>query len=173
MPAGAGNGRTWHHLRPMRARLISPLAAFGSVLALASCGGSSSSESLNQFRHEANQVCQDSQQQFDRIERTQPRTAHETEQQAAALADVSQQALDNLHQVNPPEQLKAIWDRYLSAREKDLGYIQAGKDAAANGDINAYIKATRQAAAQAAFRRQLALQLGLKDCSRPSVSFRK
>jgi hypothetical protein len=144
-----------------------------TALTLGSCGGGSSPEALSQFRHEANQVCHDSQQQFDRIEQAQPRTAHQTEEQAAALANVSQQALDNLHQINPPDQLKAIWDRYLSARDKDLGYIQAGRDAAANSDIDAYIRATRQAAAQAAYRRQLALQLGLDLCSRPSVTLGK
>ena len=147
--------------------------ACADALMLASCGGGSSPESVTQFRQEANQVCKDSQQQFDRIQRVQPRTGHEAEQQASALVDVSQQALDNLHQIASPDQLKSIWDRYLSAREKDIHYIEAGREAAANNDINAYARATRQAAAQAAYRRQLALQLGLRLCSRPSASLGK
>jgi hypothetical protein len=150
------------------------MAGAAAIAGLASCGGSSShSVSPQQFRSEANQVCKDSQQQFDRIQRTQPRTADQTEKQAAALADVSQQALDNLHQIEPPADLKALYNRYLAAREKDLGFIEDGRDAAASKDINAYVRATRRAAAQAPVRRQLALQLGLRFCSRPSISLGK
>ena len=158
----------------MRLRLNLLGLAGLAVAALASCGGGgSSAESLSQFRHEANQVCQDSQQQFDKIEQTQPRTASQTEKQASALADVSQQALDNLHQIEPPQQFKDLYGRDLAAREKDLSFIQDGRDAAHNNDINAYLRATHNAAAQAPLRRQLALQLGLRLCSRPSVSFGK
>jgi hypothetical protein len=161
------------------ARPIPPLAAgiacAAAIAALASCGGSSNSGSISpqEFQSEANQVCRDSQQQFDRIQRIQPHTADQTEKQAAALADVSRQALDNLHQIEPPAELKANYSRYLAAREMDLGFIEDGRDAAANKDINAYVRATHRAAAQAPLRRQLALQLGLRFCSRPSVTLGK
>jgi monomeric isocitrate dehydrogenase len=156
-------------MRPLLLAIL--LAAAAAVFS--SCGGGSSPESVSQFRQEANQVCKDSQQQFDRIQRVQPRTGHEAEQQASALVDVSQQALDNLRQISSPDELKSIWNRYLSAREKDIHFIEAGREAAANSDINAYARATRQAAAQAAYRRQLALQLGLHLCSRPPASLGK
>jgi len=156
-------------------RLAAGIACAAAIAALASCGGSSNSGSVSprEFQSEANQVCQDSQQQFDRIQRIQPHTADQTEKQAAALADVAQQALDNLHQIEPPSDLKAVYSRYLAAREKDLGFIQDGRDAAASKDINAYLRATRRAAGQAPVRRQLALQLGLHFCSRPSVTLGK
>ena len=160
--------------RCLDSRLLVALAGAVATALLTACGGGgTSAESLTQFRSQANQVCKDSQQQFDKIQQTQPRTASQTEKQASALADVSQQALDNLHQIAPPQQLKDLYDRYLTAREKDLGFIKDGADAAHNNDINAYLRATRNAAAQAPLRRQLALQLGLRFCSRPSVSFGK
>ncbi len=156
-------------------RLAAGIACAAAIAALASCGGSSNSGSTSpkEFQSEANQVCRDSQQQFDRIQRIQPHTADQTEKQAAALADVSQQALDNLHQIEPPGDLKAVYSRYLAAREKDLGFIEDGRDAAASKDINAYTRATHRAAAQAPVRRQLALQLGLRFCSRPSIRLGK
>jgi hypothetical protein len=155
--------------------LAAAIASATAVAALASCGGSSNGGSISpqEFQSEANQVCRDSQQQFDRIQRIQPHTADQTEKQAAALADVSRQALDNLHQIEPPAELKAGYSRYLAAREKDLGFIEDGRDAAASKDINAYVRATHRAAAQAPVRRQLALQLGLRFCSRPSVTLGK
>ena len=160
--------------RPNR-RLAAGTACAAAIVALASCGGTSNSASVSpkEFQSEANQVCRDSQQQFDRIQRIQPHTADQTEKQAAALADVSRQALDNLHQIEPPTDLKADYSRYLAAREKDLGFIEDGRDAAASKDINAYVRATQHAAAQAPVRRQLALQLGLRFCSRPSVNLGK
>ena len=155
-------------------RLAAGVACAAAIAALASCGGSGNSGlSSQEFQSEANQVCRDSQQQFDRIQRIQPHTADQTEKQAAALADVSRQALDNLHQIEPPAELKANYSHYLAAREKDLGFIEDGRDAAANKDINAYVRATHRAAAQAPLRRQLALQLGLRFCSRPSVTLGK
>jgi hypothetical protein len=155
-------------------RLAAGIACAAAIAALVSCGGSSNSGSISpkEFQSEANQVCRDSQQQFDRIQRIQPHTADQTEKQAAALADVSQQALDNLHQIEPGD-LKAVYSRYLAAREKDLGFIEDGRDAAASKDINAYVRATHRASAQAPVRRQLALQLGLRFCSRPSVNLGK
>ncbi len=157
--------------RPI-SRLGAAIVGATAIVTLASCGGGGTeSVSVTQFRSEANQVCKDSQQQFDRIQKAQPRTADQTEKQAAALADVSQQALDNLHQIEPPSDLKQVYNRYLAARETDLGFIEDGRDAAKSKDINAYVRATHRAAAQAPVRRQLALQLGLRLCSRPSVSF--
>ena len=155
--------------------LAAGIVCAAAIAALASCGGSGNSGSISpqEFQSEGNQDCRDSQQQFDRVQRIQPHTADQTEKQAAALADVSRQALDNLHQIEPPADLKAVYSRYLAAREKDLGFIEDGRDAAASKDINAYVRATHRAAAQAPVRRQLALQLGLRFCSRPSVTLGK
>jgi hypothetical protein len=140
------------------------------MVSLGSCGGSSSSTPPAQFQSEANQVCKDAQQQFDRILRATPRTADQAEKQAGALVDVSQQALDNLHQIDPPDQVKSAYNRYLDSREQAIGYINDAKDAASNNDGTAYAKAKRQTATTQPRRRQLALAAGLKSCSLPSVS---
>lgn len=153
----------------MPAGLIGAIA----VVALVSCGGGGSSTPPDQFQSEANQVCKDAQQQFDKIVKTTPRTADQAEKQAAALVDVSQQALDNLHQIDPPDQVKGAYNRYLDARERAIGYIDDAKNAAADNDGTAYAKAKRQTATTQPQRRQLALAAGLKSCSLPSVSLGK
>ena len=156
--------------RHLNTRLAAALAAATAIVALASCGGGgSSTTSQKQFRTEANQVCKDVEQQLNRIQRALPRTADQAEKQASALVDVSQQALDNLHQIDPPAGLKAAYQRYLAAREKAVGFITAARDAAANNDATAYAKAKTRLAASQPYRRQLALALGLGMCSRPSV----
>ena len=152
----------------LRWRLPASLIAAAAILALGSCG-SGDSASPEQFQTEANQVCKDAEQQLDRIQRTAPRTADQAEKQAGALADVSKQALDNLHQIEPPDDLKTAYDRYLKAREKAVGFIEDARDAAADRDSDGYGRAKLRLAADQPSRRQLALRVGLHACSRPSL----
>jgi TolA-binding protein len=154
----------------LRWRLLAGLISAAAILALGSCGGGGESSSTpKQFQTEANQVCRDAEQQLDRIQRSVPRTADQAEKQAAAVVDVLQQALDNLRQVDPPDDLKAPYGRYLAARQEAIGSVEDSRDAAANNDSQAYVRAKRRLAAGQPSRRQLALQLGLSSCSRPSV----
>jgi hypothetical protein len=140
-----------------------------AIAALASCGGGGSSVSAADFQSQADQVCRDAQGQFDRIVRTTPRTADQAEKQAAALADVSNQALDDLHRIKAPDQVKSAYARYLDARQKAIGYIDDARNAAADNNGNAYARAKRQVAATQPARRQLPLAAGLHACSVPSV----
>ena len=150
-------------------RLAAGLAGLAAIIALASCGGDGSA-TLEEFTAQANQVCRDTQQQFEQIQRRPPKTAQQAEKQAGALVDVSQQAVDNLRTLEAPDELETVYGRYLRAREKTLGYIEDGRDAAARNDPQAYAEAKRKAAAGQATRLQLARRLGLRSCSRPSVT---
>ena len=151
-------------------RLAACAMVVAAVAVLASCGGGGSSTSSADFQSQANQVCRDAQQQFDRIVRTNPRTADQAEKQAAALVDVSSQALDDLHRIKPPDQVKTAYARYLDSRQKAIGYIDDARAAAADNNGNAYARAKRQVAATQPERRQLALAAGLHACSVPTVS---
>ena len=150
-------------------RLAAGAAALAAATVLASCGGGGGSVSAADFQTEANQVCRDAQQQFDRIVRTTPGTADQAEKQAVALSDVSSQALDDLHRIKPPDQVKTAYARYLDSRQKAIGYIDDARAAAADNNGNAYARAKRQVAATQPARRQLPLAAGLHACSVPSV----
>jgi hypothetical protein len=150
--------------------LLAALATAAAIVALASCGGGGDgSISAKQFQTEANQVCKDVEQQLNRIQSTVPRTADQAEKQAAAVVDVSQQALGNLRQIDPPENLKDTYDKYLQARERAIGFVENSRDAAASNNANAYARAKTRLAEGQPSRRELALQLGLRRCSRPSL----
>lgn len=149
-------------------RLFAFLAGAAAIAVLVSCGDDGS-PSVTEFRADANRVCRDAERELDRIQSTAPNSASQAEEQARAVADVSQKALDNLRKIEPPEELKASYDRYLAAREEGIGFIEESRDAAADNDIEAYVRGkTRLAEGQPA-RRQLALELGLGSCSRPSL----
>jgi hypothetical protein len=154
----------------MTSRLTAALAAAAAV-ALGSCGDGSE-VSPQEFQTEANRVCRDVERELDRIQEMPPRTAEQAEEQADALVDVSDQALDNLRQIDPPEELEQTYERYLSAREEAIGFIEEAREAAADKDSQAYVRAKRDLAAGQPTRRQLALQLELSDCSRPSLPSR-
>jgi hypothetical protein len=150
-------------------RALAGLAVAAALALLSSCGGGSSSASPQDFRAEANRICRDAEQQLDRIQKTMPKTADQAEKQAAAIVDISNQALDDMRQIEAPEDLKPTWERYLSEREKAIGFIEQSRDAAAKNDANGYARGKVKLAAGQPTRRALALQLGLDRCSRPSV----
>jgi hypothetical protein len=141
----------------------------GAAVLISACGGSDSL-SGEDFISQADKVCRQNQQQFDRIQRKPPRTAAQAETQAAALVGVAQDALDELRDLTPPEDARDAYDRYLASRERALGFLEDGRDAAAGNDPKAYAAAKRKAAAEQATRLQLARAVGLRVCSRPSVS---
>jgi hypothetical protein len=150
-------------------RRLAAAAVLSAASVLAACGGGGGSVSAADFQTEANQVCRDAQQQFDRIVRTSPRTADQAEKQAAALSDVSNQALDDLHRIKPPDAVKSAYNRYLDSRQKAIGYIDDARAAAADNNGNAYARAKQQVAATQPARRAQALAAGLKACSVPSA----
>jgi hypothetical protein len=153
----------------LQRRYLAVLAAAAALAGLPACGGGGSPVDPQQFRIEANQVCRDVEQQINRIQSTRPRTADQAEKQAAAIVDVSKQALGDLHRIDAPEDLKPTWDRYLAAREKAIGFIEQSRDAAARNDANAYARGKLRLAQDQPTRRALALRLGLNRCSRPSL----
>jgi TolA-binding protein len=150
---------------------MSLLAAVGAaaIAAIAGCGGGSDELSAEQFQRDANKVCRDVEDQLDRVQGTIPTSADQAEKQAQAIVDLSEQALDNLRRIDPPEELKPTYDRYLDARERATGFVEDARDAAADKDNDGYARAKRRLAAGQPDRRALALRLNLNACSRVSV----
>jgi hypothetical protein len=147
------------------------LAAVMAAGLLASCGDGDSA-TPDQFRADANKVCRDLERNLDRIQGRLPQTADQAEEQASAIVDVSQQALDNLRKIDAPEELSEAYDRYLTARERAIGFVEDSRDAAADNDADAYARGKGRLAAGQPERRKEALALGLDACSRPSVPSR-
>ena len=158
--------------RPMwRISALATLAVVLMATGLSACGGDDSA-TPEQFRADANKVCRELESNLERIQRRLPQTADQAEKQAAAIVDVSQQALDNLRKINPPDELSDDYDRYLNSRERAIGFAEDSRDAAADNDADAYVRGKRRLAAGQPQRRKEALALGLGSCSRPSVPSR-
>ena len=146
--------------------------AAGILLAvtLAACGGGDSELSRSDFVGKADQICKQSSVEFARIQRVAPGSAEQAEKQVGALIDVESQALDELRGLDPPQGLRPVYDRYLKARERALGYLEQGRDAAADNDPQAYAAAKRKTSSEQAERLQLARRAGLRLCSLPTLT---
>ena len=151
-----------------RVSAVATLAVVLTATSLSACGGGDSA-SPEQFRADANKVCRELESNLERIQGRVPQTADQAEKQASAIVDVSQQALDNLRKVNPPDELSDAYDKYLDARERAIGFAEDSRDAAADNDADAYVRGKRRLAAGQPQRRKQALALGLGACSRPAV----
>lgn len=141
-----------------------------SAAGLIACGSDEPAASKQAFARDADRICRESQREFDEIQRKPARSAAAAEDQAEALIEISSEALDQLRGLEPPPELEPTFERYLEARERALGYLEDGRDAAANNDPEAYLEAKQKAASEQGDRLQLAQSLGMRDCSRPSIS---
>jgi hypothetical protein len=139
---------------------------------LAGCGGDGQEAALarSEFLTRDDGVCRQAQRQFDRAQRTAPATPEQIERQLEALIDVSRQALNELEALGPPPSLRQGYERYLAARDRALGLLEDGRDAVAARDAVAYLAAKRKVSSDLATRLELAREVGLKACSRPSLT---
>ena len=139
--------------------------------AIAGCGGGDQTEvSRSAFVARADDICRQTERQFEKVQRTATSTPGQAERQVGALIDVSRQALSSLQELEPPAPLRAPYERYLAARERALGFLEDGRDAAAARDAPAYLAAKRKVSSELATRLQFAREVGLEDCSRPSLT---
>ena len=133
------------------------------------CGGDSEL-SRDDFVAEADRVCEQTSGEFARVQRVPPTSAKQAEKQVQALIDVERGALEELRNLEPPAGLRSRYERYLESRDRALGFLEDGREAASNNDPQAYNAAKREAAAEQAERLQLARRVGLRRCSRPSLT---
>jgi hypothetical protein len=145
-------------------------AGIAAVACAIGCGGGDSDLSREDFVSQADRVCEQSSREFARIQRTRATSAEQAERQVGALIEVESDALGELRDLEPPEDLRSRYERYLQARERALGFLEDGREAAASNDPQAYNAAKRRASAEQAERLQLARRSGLRHCSRPAVT---
>jgi hypothetical protein len=146
--------------------LAAPLASSLFAVAIAGCGGGGSTQvSAQELVQKADAICGQELRSFDRIQAHPPPNASVAADQTDELIDVTQTANSQLHDLEPPDQLRAAYDRYLAARDRAVAQMKRGKDAARDQDSDAYGAAQAAVARDASQRRKLARALGLKRCS--------
>jgi hypothetical protein len=151
--------------RAGRFLLTLPLLAL-ATLGGAGCGGGGKDQvTAAELVARADAICREERGTFDRVQAHPPPNASIAANQTGVLLKATERANSALRDLNPPDQLKAQYDRYLEARDRAVDQMKRGQDAAEDRDSAEYGAAQAAVAREAPQRRKLAQALGLKACS--------
>jgi len=145
------------------------LAVLTAVAAIAiGCGGDDIEDvSAEELISRGDELCRSGQERFEEIQTGTPANADAAREQTEALIEVADGELSELRKMRPPEELRDEYDRYLAARADALELLEQGRDAAAEGDADAYAEAQTKLAADQDERVELARDVGFSACSEP------
>ncbi len=132
----------------------------------AGCGGGGKQQvSAAELVQKGDAICRDEQTKFRQIQAHPLGNASEAADQTKELIQVSENANSGLGDLEPPEAQRVRLDSYLSARDRAIGQMKAGQDAAENQDSSAYAAAQAAVVHTAPQRKRLAASLGFSVCS--------
>ena len=140
--------------------------ALGAVLLTAGCGEGPERVSGQELVAKGDEICRVGQQRFTDIQGNPPANASEAVDQTDLLIQESENELTALRELEPPDELRQAYDRYLEARGRVLEFLRRGRDAAETQDSQAYLEAQAGVAKRAAQRQQLAKAVGFQVCSK-------
>ena len=86
---------------------------------------------------------------------------------ADRLIEIFDEEVARLRALDPPEDRRDAFDRYLDAREDAIALLEQGREAAVQNDPQGYADAQAEVASGQVERAELARQSGLTACSRP------
>jgi hypothetical protein len=149
-----------------RAKRALPLIPTVAILSLGGgCGGGSEQVSATELVQKADAACREERSSFDRIQAHPPPSASVAAAQTGELVSATEKANSQLRDLEPSDQLRSAYERYLDARDHVVDEMKRGQDAAENQDAGAYGAAQAAVARDATQRQKLARALGFKVCS--------
>jgi hypothetical protein len=142
------------------------LITAGAVAVLAGCGGGGSERvTAAELVKRADAICGQERTTFAKVQAHPPPNASIAADQTDELIKAIEDANSRLRDLEPPEQLRAAYDRYLEARDTAVDQMKRGRDAAQDRNTATYGAAQAAVARDAPQRGRLARALGLKVCS--------
>jgi hypothetical protein len=150
--------------RAKRTLFILPVVA---ILALdaSGCGGGKNQVTAGELVQKADGICREEQTKFIQIQTHPPVNASDAADQTKELVQTAESADSQLGDLEPPDDLRAPFESYLSARGRAIDQMKHGQDAAENQDSRAYGASQAAVVRTASERRRLARAVGLKLCS--------
>lgn len=146
-------------------RLLLILPAAVTIVLAAGCGGGKEQVSAAELVQKGDQICRQEQTKFGQIQTHSPANASDAADQTKELVEVAESANSQLGKLQPPDELKARLDSYLSARDRAIDQMKEGEDAAENQDSSAYGAAQAAVVKSSPERRRLSRAVGFKVCS--------
>jgi hypothetical protein len=140
--------------------------ALVAAVTVAGCGGGPQDVNAEELVAEGDEICRLGQERFDEIQEDPPANASEAVEQTELLIQESEDELNALRDLEPPDELRESYDRYLEARGRALEFLRRGRDAAEKQDSQAYLEAQTGVAKRAKERQTLAQAVGFQVCSK-------
>ena len=148
-----------------RIRAVAAALLAGALLAIG-CGDGPEQVSAEDLVAQGDEICRGGQEQFTEIQADPPANSAEAVEQTERLIQESEDELNDLRDLEPPEELRDAYDRYLEARGRALEYLRRGRDAAEAQDSKGYLEAQAGVVKRAQERQQLAQAVGFQVCSK-------
>jgi hypothetical protein len=146
--------------------IVPILIAVALGVALPGCGGGGSKQvSAAELVQKADAACREERSSFDRIQARPPPNPSVAAAQTGELISATEKANSQLRDLEPADELRSAYERYLDARDQVVDEMKRGQDAAENQDAGAYGAAQASVARDAPERQKLAAALGFKVCS--------
>lgn len=151
----------------MQARL-GAVAALAAIALAAGCGGGGGGDgggerlTAEEFVQQADAICEDANQQIDAL--GEPQSMEELATMAAEAVSISEQSLDALHGLVPPEDLQERYDRALELLDQQTGLARELVTAAENGDTEQVQAIADEGEPLDAEADEIAKELGLTEC---------
>jgi hypothetical protein len=115
------------------------------------------------------EICAEARSEVAALRGQEPRTPEEAARLTEGVISTYEREIADLEALEPPPELADDLDRYVAARERALGPLREGLEAARAGDARAYAKAQAAAAAGQVERTRLARAVGFRECSVPGA----
>jgi hypothetical protein len=140
--------------------------AAAAVLGAAGCGGDDSNKTLSysDFSNQANEICKSSNEKSAGAKLTNDLQADATvlDEQIPNV----ESALADFKELNPPEELKADFDRFVSISEQQLANAKKARDAAKAGDKAGFVAALKATAPLQSQSHEAGSKLGAAECAK-------
>jgi hypothetical protein len=152
----------------MRARVLAAAALALAAIAVGCGGGGDGGDgggdrlTQEEFVEQADALCADANQQIGAL--GEPQSIQELATFAAEAVSISEQTLDSLRELNPPEELQAQYDRALELLSEQNALGREVVEAAEDGDTARIEELTAQAEPLEEEADQIAVDLGLETC---------
>jgi hypothetical protein len=147
-----------------------PLLIAGALAGCGPFGGDDDADDAlgeDEFIARGDEICRVARERVAEVQRDLPTSRQESARFTADLIGILDQEVGELRALDPPDEKREAFDRYLRAREEAIGFLRDGLEAAQRNDAEAYAEAQADVAAGQVERAELAQQVGFTECGRP------
>jgi hypothetical protein len=140
------------------------LAVLCGIAALAACGGGDDRLSQEELVFQADAICGEYEGKLDALD--EPQSLEDVEALANEAMPIIEKGVDELEQLEPPEDLEDAYDRWIALSRESVAAIDDLKEAAASGDEGRVEQVVRETQAKEEEADALAGRMGLEECAR-------